>query len=236
LALAAALTASSAAQGQSEPDLPGAEDEDAGAPFLEIPGIGRIPMPPGTRVFGPRASPATPVAPQKRKNAEPSSDRRRAATLDGLFAKLAAAEDAREADAVSTAIFGRWARSGSDTIDLLLARAAAAENGGAGALAKGLLDYVVALAPDWPEGYVRRGRALAARGEAEMALPDFEKAARLEPRRFDALTALGAANEAVGDKKRALEAYRRSLAISPRQEDVRKAEERLKLEVEGRDI
>ena len=54
--------------------------------------------------------------------------------------------------------------------------------------------------------------------------------------RFDALAAVGALSEELGDKKRALDAMRKSLAISPRQDALRKQEERLRLEVEGRDI
>ncbi|MFY9629415.1 MAG: tetratricopeptide repeat protein [Methylocystis sp.] len=58
----------------------------------------------------------------------------------------------------------------------------------------------------------------------------------MEPRRFDALAALGALLEEAGDKKAALETYRRGLALDPRQEKLQKSEDRLRLEVEGRDI
>ena len=68
------------------------------------------------------------------------------------------------------------------------------------------------------------------------ALADLETAARLEPKRFDALAALGALAEKAGEKKRALDAYRKALRIAPRNAGLRKDEERLRLEVEGRDI
>jgi tetratricopeptide (TPR) repeat protein len=156
--------------------------------------------------------------------------------MSRLFARLATAEDDREAQAVTAAILSRWSRSGSDTIDLLAARALAAEVAGAPALSKALLDYVVALAPGWPDGFVRRARVMASEGDAAGALADLETAARLEPKRFDALEALGSLAEKAGDKKRALSAYRKALDISPRNDTVRKNEERLQIEVEGRDI
>jgi Flp pilus assembly protein TadD len=99
-----------------------------------------------------------------------------------------------------------------------------------------LLDYVVALSPGWPEAFVRRARVSAAGGDVSGALADLETAARLEPKRFDALEALGALSEKAGEKKRALEAYRKALEIAPRNDALHKNEERLRIEVEGRDI
>ncbi len=220
-------------------------DEDGGN-FLYVPGVGKIPLPPGARGFGP-ADPADPgegLAPKRMgpKVAKPppepplSAEERKAQEMSRLFGRLAAAEDAREAQSVSAAILARWSRSESETIDLLAARALAAQIGGAPALARALLDYVVALSPRWPEGFVRRARALASQGDVAGALADLETATRLEPKRFDALEALGALAEKAGDKKRALDAYRRALDISPRDEGIQKNVERLRLEVEGRDI
>ncbi len=111
-----------------------------------------------------------------------------------------------------------------------------AEAAGAIHAARGLLDSVVLLEPAFAEGLVRRARVEIALGDLSGAAADLERAVRLEPRRFDAFSALGAAAESLGEKKRALEAYRRSLAIDPRQDGLRKTEERLRLEVEGRDI
>jgi tetratricopeptide (TPR) repeat protein len=156
--------------------------------------------------------------------------------MTDLFSRLAEAEDERESEAAAAAILRRWALSGSDTIDLLAARALAAETAGAPGLAKALLDYVIALSPDWPEGFVRRARVAAAGGDATGAISDLETAVRLEPRRFDALSALGALAEKAGEKKRALDAYRKALQISPRNEALHKNEERLRVDVEGRDI
>lgn len=243
LALFGLAPVAARAQESAPPTL--SQDPDGGD-LLFIPGIGRIPLPPGARGF----PPSTPIEPEEglmpprggpkaaRPQPEPplSAEARETRDMNRLFARLAAAEDAREAQGAAAAIFRRWSQSGSDTVDLLAARALAAETAGAPALAKALLDYVVALAPGWPDGFVRRARALASQGDLAGAQADLETAARLEPRRFDALGSLGALAEKAGDKKRALDAYRKALDISPRDEALQRNEERLRLDVEGRGI
>ncbi len=214
----------------------GQDDEN----FLFIPGIGRIPLPPGSRALGPGQGGGR-LAPERQAPAagppvpkEPAE--RRAEEMTRLYLRLEQAENEREAKGVAAAIVSRWSRSESDTANLLLARALAADANGASSLALSLLDYVVALSPQWSEAYVLRAKVRARQGDHSGAIADFESAATLEPKRFDALAALGALKEKTGDKKGALAAYRKSLAISPRQESLRKIEERLHIEVEGRDI
>jgi tetratricopeptide (TPR) repeat protein len=237
--LAALLGAASIATSAraTEDSAPAVEDDaDDDEHVLRIPGFGPIPLPPGARVMRPR--PAPPAEPKAASPPEPpaSPEQRRAHSLDDLLARLAAAEDEQEAQAIAVSLQRVWARSGSDTIDLLIDRAALAETAGAIHAARELLDSVVLLEPAFAEGLVRRARVETALGDLSGAAADLERAVRLEPRRFDAFSALGAAAESLGEKKRALEAYRRSLAIDPRQDGLRKTEERLRLEVEGRDI
>lgn len=241
LLLAWATSTIAQAQEDAAPDA-----GEGGGNFLFIPGIGRIPLPPGVRGFGPGNPQGLPegLAPRQYgpKSAMPrpeppkSPEQRQAEEMNRLFARLAEAEDEREAQSAAAAILRRWGQSGSDTVDLLAARALAAEAAGAPPLAKALLDYIVVLSPDWSEGFVRRARVLAAQGDEAAALADLEIAARLEPRRFDALEALGALAEKTGAKKRALDAYRKALAISPRNDALRRKEDRLRIQVEGRDI
>lgn len=229
----------------AQQESPKLGEDGEGGNFIFIPGIGKIPLPPGARGFGP-GNPPDPedLAPRRLgpKAAVPppeppkSAQERRAEDLARLFDKMRDAEDERESQSAGAAILRRWSQSGSDTVDLLAARALAAEVAGAPALARALLDYIVALSPYWPEGFVRRARVMASEGDVGGALADLETAARLEPKRFDALEALGALAEKSGDKKRALDAYRKALDIEPRNESLHKTEERLRIEVEGRDI
>lgn len=210
--------------------------------YLDIPGIGPvpIPLPPGARVFNPprRSSPPPAPWPGAERNGEaPAVEApKREKPLDALFARLAGAESVEEARSIASSIGRLWARSGSETADLLLARAALAASLRDFTLALALFDRIVALEPSWPEGFVGRANARLVAGDPEGAERDFEAAVRLEPRRFDALGALAALQERAGAPKRALEAYRRALSLDPRRDEWRRAEERLRLEVEGRDI
>jgi len=226
-------------------DPPIISGRDGGENYIEIPGVGRIPTPPGAKLFQPRGAQrfsddddeTTPVAPRSGPPPAPKSpEQARAAALEDLLARLKNAADEAEALAIGAKIRGLFASARSETVALLTDRAAAAEAAGAQLVAQALLDDVIALDPAWPEGFVRRARARAARGDANGAREDLEAALRLEPRRFDALGLLGAMFEEAGDKKAALDAYRRALALDPKQEALQKIEERLRLDVEGRDI
>jgi tetratricopeptide (TPR) repeat protein len=255
LALACASAPWAALRAQPA-DAAGSEGGSGPGQFIEIPGVGRIQIPPG--VFQPRgldkfgdeeeAEPwlrppqgkapkalSKPAAPQK-PAAPKTPEQARAEALNALLARLKDASDEAEAQAVAARIAALFAATPSDTIALLSSRAAAAEMANAQPVAEALLDDIVLLDPSWAEGFVRRSRSRAARGDAEGAVADLQTAIRLEPRRFDALAAIGALKEEVGDKKGALDAYRRALALDPRQETWRKTEERLRFEVEGRDI
>ena len=237
LPCAASVAMSPRATEDSTPPLALEDDEDADDErVLRIPGLGSIPLPPGARVMRPRPAPRDQPKAASPPQPPASPAPRRAYSLDDLLARLAAAEDEQEAQAIAISLQRAWAHSGSDTIDLLIGRAAVAEAAGAIHAARELLDSVVLLEPAFAEGLVRRARIKFALGDLSGAAADLERAVRLEPRRFDAFSALGAAAESLGEKKRALEAYRRSLAIDPRQDSLRKTEERLRLEVEGRDI
>ncbi|HEY8137544.1 MAG TPA: tetratricopeptide repeat protein [Methylocystis sp.] len=218
--------------------------QDGGENYIEIPGVGRIPMPPGAKVFQPRGAQRfsgdddeTAVAPKPAPPPAPKSpEQARAAALEDLLARLKNAADEPEALAIGAKVRGLFANAPSETVALLADRAMAAVLGGAQPVAQALLDHVIALDPRWSEGFVRRARAKATRGDGAGAREDLEAALRLEPRRFDALASLGALFEEAGDKKGALDAYRRALALDPKQEALQKIEDRLRLDVEGRDI
>jgi tetratricopeptide (TPR) repeat protein len=214
--------------------LPAASFAQTQQRYLDIPGLGRVPIPPppGARALGPsrEAPPADEPAPDIVETTP------RPTGLDSLLARLAQAGSDEEAEAFVQAIGRIWARSGSPTADLLIARAAHAARAGDRRLALDLLDHIVTLEPLWPQALVARAEMRLALGDADGAERDLDAAIRLEPRRFDALGVLGALRERAGEPARALDAYRRALALHPRREDWRRAEERLEQEVTGRDI
>ena len=161
---------------------------------------------------------------------------RKPATLDELFTRLAGAKDESEANGVANLIERRWARSGSDTADLLMSRAEEALKAKEFPLAVELLDRVLTLRPEWAEAWHRRATAFFLLDDPVSAIADIQRVLTREPRHFGAWAGLGHIYVSGGDKKRALEAYRKALAIHPYLAKLREAIERLTPEIDGRDI
>jgi hypothetical protein len=248
------------AESQFSPSLPGPPAGDT----LRIPGLPPVQLPPGTRVFGPNGpvdpeslGPARPrgeaprsapreseAKPEPGKPAESKFKPRpvvreaaqRANILDELFKRLAATTDADEGKGIAGAIERVWLRSGSETADLLMARAVAAVQAKDLPLALELLDKVVAIEPDWAEGWNKRATARFMAHDTNGAMADIDRVLKLEPRHFGALSGMGFILEREGLDKRALEVFRHVLAIYPGLPDIKKLIDKLVPEVEGRDI
>src|SRR5690349_1121819 len=110
--------------------------------------------------------------------------------LNDLYAYLATAANEQEAKPVADAIERLWLQSGSDTISLLMERSAAAVAAKNPELALQLLNAVVALAPDFAEGFNRRAYVNFSQGNLEGAVGDLRRALALEPNHFRALDGL----------------------------------------------
>ena len=179
-----------------------------------------------------------PKAPADRGAAETPADvrpRTPAATLDRLFERLAAAKTPEEASGIANLIQRRWARSGSDTADLLMSRAQEAMRQKRLELAIELLDRIVTLQPGWAEAWNQRANALFVAGDSIRALVDVGEALKREPRHYGAMMGLAAILRQQGDDKRAMVAYRQVLAVYPLMDKVKDIVESLRLEVDGRD-
>lgn len=175
--------------------------------------------------------PARPEAPAKEQPPAPKP-----VTLDDLFERLSKAGSEREAEGISKLIERRFARSGSDTADLLLARASQAFEKKNYPLAIELLDRVLALQPNWAEAWYRRATVFYQIDDPVGAMADLSRALKLEPRHFNAWTGLGHILMASDDKARALEAYRRVLTINPQEEKIQTIVKRLTPDVDGQDL
>ncbi len=180
----------------------------------------------------PRGGPSRPEAAKPEPPKPPAPPQ----TLDDLFTRLAAAKDEREAQGVARLIERRWSRSGSDTADLLMQRAADAVKDKNHPLAIELLDRVLALEPGWAEAWYRRANVFFLAEDPASAVADLRQVILREPRHFGAWAGLGHILMSLEDKKRALEAYRRALAVHPHLERVKELAERLGPELDGRDI
>ena len=130
----------------------------------------------------------------------------------------------------------RWMRSGSETADLLMARAVMALEKKNYALAVEILDRVLVLEPGWAEGWNKRATAFFLGGDLTRAMADISVTLSREPRHFGAMTGLGVILEQIGDEKSALSAYRRALTVHPFFEPAKRAVERLGPKYDGVDI
>lgn len=186
----------------------------------------------GTVPGGRSAVQAAPATGQGKPEAKPHPT----VTLDDLYARLKGTEDAAEAKAVAGLIERRLARSGSATADLLTDRAGQAMGGGDLPLAVELMDRATSLEPGWAEGWSRRATLFFRLSDPATAIADLQRAVVLEPRHFEAWAALGKLYLAQDDKARALDAFRRAEAVYPSWDALQKAIERLRPEVDGRDL
>src|ERR1700728_2507530 len=160
----------------------------------------------------------------------------RAHGLDFLFGALKVAPDEASARHVEARIWALWLQTPSDTAALLMMRAKAAMDAQQMDVALKLLDAVVKLRPDYVEGWNRRATLYYLRNDYARSLEDIEQVLVREPRHFGALAGLGMIMQDLGDEKRALDAFRRALAIDPHLEKVPELVKTLSEKVEGRDI
>src|SRR6202045_3489905 len=182
----------------------------------------------------------TPPKQQKKPPEAPSklpkigADRTRG--LDFLFGALKAAPDEASAKHVEARIWAIWLQTPSDTAALLMMRAKVAMDAQQTDVALKLLDALVKLRPDWVEVWNRRATLYYLQNDYGRSLQDIQQVLIREPRHFGALAGLGMIMQDLGDNKRALDAFRRALAINPHMDKVPELVKTLSEKVEGRDI
>jgi tetratricopeptide (TPR) repeat protein len=157
-------------------------------------------------------------------------------SIDFLFDALKAAPDDESAKAVENRIWALWFVSGSDTADLLMSRVKTATDAKELDLAIELLDKIIAIKPDYVEAWNRRATLYFVKKDYGRSVADIAQVLAREPRHFGALTGFGTILQELGDDKRALEVYRRALAVYPRLQKVPELVKTLSEKVEGRDI
>ncbi|QWG22717.1 hypothetical protein KMZ93_22600 [Bradyrhizobium sediminis] len=184
------------------------------------------------RVAPPKNQKKLPEAPSKLPKV--GADKTRG--LDFLFGALKAAPDEASAKHVEARIWALWMQTPSDTAALLMMRAKAAMDAQQVDVALKLLDSVVKLRPDYVEGWNRRATLYYLKNDYAHSLQDIEQVLVREPRHFGALAGLGMIMQDIGDERRALDAFRKALAINPHLEKVPELVKTLSEKVEGRDI
>ena len=193
-----------------------------------------------------RRSPRTTPASSRQRKTRRSCRKRRAKLpkvgadrtkgLDFLFGALKAAPDEASARHVEARIWALWLHTPSDTAALLMTRAKTAMDAKNIDVALKLLDSVVKLRPDYIEAWNRRATLYYLKNDYRHSLEDIQQVLIREPRHFGALAGLGMIMQEIGDDKRALDAFRKALAVNPHLEKVPELVKTLTEKVEGRDI
>ena len=200
--------------------------------------------PDGTHMMGESSVPGrpagtpgitAPLVPPADK-APPPAAQSRVEVLDDLFHRLSVASDGEEATGLAARIQRLWLDSGSDTVDLLMSRAAGAVEKGDNDLAIQLLDKIVVLDPEWAEGWNRRAKLRFTKDDDDAAMADIGHVLALEPRHFGAMTGMAVIMQRHGFKKEALMLLRKAAGIYPHNDDLTKMIDTLTPEVEGRDL
>lgn len=236
-----------------------------GGPLTPRPTPQRPGGPGGARVFGPdgfqlqpvdpsghmgssgEASAPTrapaPLTPEQKAEAlkralepKPTAAAQRQTTLDSLFKRLAATDDPDLARAIAGAIDRVWLRSDSATATLLMDRAVGAIGAGQLPLAQQILDKLVVLEPDWAEVWNKRATARFLAGDFDGSMADIDQVLKREPRHYGALTGMAAILRHTGFNAEALAVFRKVLALYPAQPDLSAQVEKLRTDVEGRDL
>lgn len=176
----------------------------------------------------------TPNLPAIEQPAAVPDDRDQALTghLDGLFSRLAN-PDNPDWEQVQSQIWAAWNRSGSASMDLLANRADGALEAKDYEAAMVFLNDLTRLAPDFAEGWNKRATVHFIEGRYGESIDDIARTLALEPRHFGALSGLGIILDRIGDKKGALDAYRKVIEIHPNLPGAQDGVKKLSKEVEG---
>jgi tetratricopeptide (TPR) repeat protein len=154
------------------------------------------------------------------------------ATLDSLFLELQN-PDNDNWEKSEKEIWREWGKSGSPAMDHLLQRGVLAMQ--EGDLRSAVEHFTAAIdhAPDFAEAWNKRATVFYMMQEFGLSMADIHQTLLLNPRHFGAMAGLGSILEELDRKRDALAVYQRALSVHPHQEGIKKAIERLEVEVKG---
>jgi tetratricopeptide (TPR) repeat protein len=185
----------------------------------------------------PAASAQTiPEPPTAAPSPAPESAPTAPADLESLFSELKNAPNVEAAKTAESAILRRFLISGSDTVDLLMTWAIDSMNKEDYPLALDILDNVITMKPDFAEGWNKRATVYYLADEYGKSLSDIRRVLALQPKHFGALSGLGMIMRELGQKEKAIAAFREALAVDPYLDSVKKALEDLEKEAAGQAI
>jgi tetratricopeptide (TPR) repeat protein len=151
--------------------------------------------------------------------ADQTASAKTASSLDRLCGALHATLDPTEANRLTGLIWLIWNHAEDPETDRLLTEGRKAMEQLDFDMALACFDKVVAREPKFAEGWNKRATLYYVMGRYRDSISDINHVLALEPRHFGALAGLGMNHEALGDDRRALNAWRRALKANPHLED-----------------
>ncbi|MFQ6017127.1 MAG: tetratricopeptide repeat protein [Kiloniellaceae bacterium] len=137
------------------------------------------------------------------------------ARLDGLFARLKTAPDARAARGIEAAIWAIWIDSDDEVVGLLMQQGIGAMTRRDYRAALRSFDQMVKIAPDFAEGWNKRATVHYMLGHYGESLRDIDRTLKLEPRHFGALSGRGLVYIELDEEELALDSFEAALKIHP---------------------
>jgi tetratricopeptide (TPR) repeat protein len=117
--------------------------------------------------------------------------------------------------AAEQALWIVWSRSGNAEVDKLFLRGLEEMNGGRFDDGIATFSRVIELAPDFAEGWNKRATLYFLAGDYRRSLADCDEVVKRNPAHFGALAGYGQIYLRLDDQERALEYFRRALAVNP---------------------
>ena len=118
-------------------------------------------------------------------------------------------------EAAEQALWIVWSRSGDARVDKLFAQGLEEMNGGRFDEGIATFTRVIELAPDFAEGWNKRATLYFITGEYRKSLADCDQVMKRNPAHFGALAGYGQIYLRLDDPERALEYFKRALAVNP---------------------
>lgn len=125
------------------------------------------------------------------------------------------------------AVWAIWSRSGNAKVDELFKRGVEQMNEDRFDEAIATFTRIIALRPDFAEGWNKRATAYYLAGDYRRSLKDCDEVLRRNPVHFGALAGYGQIYVRLDRPEKALEYFRRALAVNPNLEGVADAVEEL---------
>lgn len=166
----------------------------------------------------------------------PTSGGQNDTRLTPLFHALKNSASAEDAEPIEARIWAIWTQSGDQNIDRLMTIGLSEMATQRYEQALAAFNSIIQQKPDFAEARNKRATLFYLLGDYQRSTEDIDRTLALEPRHFGALSGLGLIALAVGEKKRALEAFEAALNIHPHMAGADTHIQNLRDKIKGRRI